>query len=244
MKMTISSPPLNDNETKPVPIGASAKPAARATPDVSHWLALGAVAGPIIFTLGWIVLGVLQPVTKNMYGVMGGISGAISNPISGLGVGPQAQLFNAIFVLCGLLLLAGVVGVIQTTRTARRPLARWVCTVLLALSPLGLAMAGIYSLASSILLHTVGALLLFDTPVVSFLVAGFFFRGIPKWRRFGGWLLLGSPLTLILFILYSATFNQAAVAAGQGIAGLTERILQVEVHAWFVAMGWLAFRRS
>jgi len=28
------------------------------------------------------------------------------------------------------------------------------------------------------------------------------------------------------------------------VAGLTERILAVEVQAWFVAMGWLAFRRS
>jgi hypothetical protein len=78
----------------------------KATP----WLALGAVVGPILFTLAWVFLGLLQPPTKNMYGVMGGVSGAISNPISGLGVGPQAQPFNASFVLCGLMLLAGVVG--------------------------------------------------------------------------------------------------------------------------------------
>ncbi len=25
---------------------------------------------------------------------------------------------------------------------------------------------------------------------------------------------------------------------------LTQRVLVLEVHAWFVAMGWLAFRRS
>jgi hypothetical protein len=211
---------------------------------LSTWLALGAVAGPVLFLLGWIVLGVLQPVTRNMYGVMGGISGAISNPISGLGVGPHARLFNTVFVACGLILMAGVVGVFQTIRAAGRPVGRWVCTLLLALSPIGLAMAGIYSLATSILLHTVAAALLFLTPVISFLVTGFYLRGIPAWRRFGNGLLLASPLTLILFVLYAATFNQAVVAAGQGIAGLTERIMAIEIHAWFVAMGWLALKRS
>jgi hypothetical protein len=28
------------------------------------------------------------------------------------------------------------------------------------------------------------------------------------------------------------------------VAGLTERILVVELQAWYVAIGWLAFRRS
>jgi hypothetical protein len=45
-------------------------------------------------------------------------------------------------------------------------------------------------------------------------------------------------------ILYYTSFNQATIAAGQGVAGLTERILLVEVHAWYVAMGWLALHHS
>jgi hypothetical protein len=28
------------------------------------------------------------------------------------------------------------------------------------------------------------------------------------------------------------------------VAGLTERILVVELQAWYVAIGWLAFRRA
>ena len=64
------------------------------------------------------------------------------------------------------------------------------------------------------------------------------------WRTFGTWLmLLGSPLTLVLWIVYSASFDVATVAAGLGYAGLTERVLTIEVHAWFIAMGWRAFRR-
>jgi hypothetical protein len=81
------------------------------------------------------------------------------------------------------------------------------------------------------------------TPVLSFLAAGFFLRGMPRWRRFGTWLLLGSPLTLLLVVLFLLTFDQAAIVAGDGVAGLTQCILAVEVLAWFVALGWLAFRR-
>ena len=214
------------------------------TAPLSRYLALGAVIGPILFTLAWVVLGVLQPPTLNMYGVMGGISGAISNPISGLGVGPQAQLFNAAFILCGLLTAIGIAGVFSAFGTVRRPVSRWLSMVLLALSPLGLAMAGIYTLAVSIPLHMVAAALLFLTPVVSFVVAGLFLRNIPDWRRLGTCLIIGSPLTLLLFVLYAMTFNQAGVAAGEGIAGLTERILMLEVSFWYVAMSWKAFTRS
>jgi hypothetical protein len=46
-----------------------------------------------------------------------------------------------------------------------------------------------------------------------------------------------------LLLLYFMTFSPTAEGARTGVAGLTERILVVEVLAWFVAMGWLAFRR-
>jgi len=213
-------------------------------PETGRWLALGAVAGPVLFALAWIVLGLLQPATRTEYGVMGGVSGAISNPISGLGVGPNAQLFNLAFVLSGLMLVAGVVGVFQTTRASGQAAARRACTALLALSPLGLAMAGIFTLESSLVVHNLAALLLLATPVLGFLAAGLYFRHIPRWQRFGTWLLVGSPLTLLLMFVFVRTFDLATVAAGLGVAGLTERVLLLEIHAWYVAMGWLAFRRS
>ena len=81
-------------------------------------------------------------------------------------------------------------------------------------------------------------------PVVGFLVAGLLLRRIPSWQRFGNWLILGSPLTLVLVILSLATFDQSAVVAGYGVAGLTERILCVELAAWFSALGWQAFRHA
>jgi len=216
-------------------------PVALAIPEATRWLALGAVAGPVLFTLAWVILGFLSP-GYTLWGKLISPYSPISQPVSGLGMGPTAPFMNAAFVLSGLLLMAGVIGVLQTTRASSRAAARWACAALLALSALGMVVDGIFHL-DSILLHLAGFLLASATPVLSFLAAGFFFRHIPRWRRFGNWLLLGSPLTLLLVVLYFLTFDQAAAGANQGVAGLTERILATEFLAWFVAMGWLAFRR-
>jgi hypothetical protein len=93
-------------------------------------------------------------------------------------------------------------------------------------------------------LHSVGFLLALASPLLSFLVAGLLLRRIPRWRGFGSRLLFGSPLTLVLVILFFATFHPAASGAGLGVGGLTQRVLIVEVHAWFMALGWLIFASS
>ena len=189
-------------------------PPTLATRSGTRWLALGAVVGPLLFELAWIVLGVLQPATTTPYGVLGGVSGAITNPISGLGVGPNAALFNAAFVVCGLIQLVGEVAVVCLTGGSHWSRMRVASLLLLAMSPIGLMMAGIFTL-DSLFLHLTAALLLFVTPVVSFIVAGLYFRGVPGWRTFGSWLMfVGSPLTLLLWIVYSASFDVATVAAG------------------------------
>jgi hypothetical protein len=141
------------------------------------------------------------------------------------------------------MLLAGVSGIFQTIRPSRRGPAGWLNAALLALTPLGLLVDGIFTL-EAVMPHLLGFLLATGTPVVSFLTTGVFLRGIPDWRRFGTWLLLGSPLTLVLLVSFFLTFDPAAAGANVGIAGLVGRVLAVEVLAWFAAMGWLAYRRS
>ena len=238
---TASHHPI-DNATTPVLIGEGfAKPAALATPKAIRWLALGAVAGPVLFTLAWVVLGFLSP-GYTAWGTRIAPYSPISQPISGLGLGPTAPFMNAAFVLSGLLILVGVVGIFQGIREMGT-LARWSCTVLLALSPLGMVVDGFFTL-ESILPHTAGFLLGCATPVLSFVVIGLLLRRVKSFRRFGNWLLLGSPLTLALLILYFLTFSPTLAGIQTGVAGLTERILGIEVQAWFVAMGALAFRRS
>ncbi len=240
--MNTSSHHLNDNETTPVLIGEGfAKPAAQASPEATRWLALGAIVGPVLFTLAWVVLGELSP-GYTAWGIRIAPYSPISQPISGLGLGPTAPFMNAAFVLTGLLTLVGVVGIFQGIREMGA-LARWSCTVLLALSPLGMVVDGIFTL-ESFLPHTAGFLLATASPVLTFVIIGLLLRRIPRFRRFGTWLLLGSPLTLALVVLYFLTFSPTVAGIQTGVAGLTERLLAVEVHAWLVALGALAFRRA
>jgi hypothetical membrane protein len=197
--------------------------------------ALGAVAGPALFTLAWLVLGQVSS-GYTLYDHEFTTYSPISQPVSGLGMGSTAALMNTAFVVTGLMLIAGVVGIVGTV-----PALGTTAGVLLGLTGLGQVMDGIFNL-EAMLPHSIGFLLALGTPVVSFLVVGSYLRRDPGWRRFGGWLRLGSPVALLLLILFFATFQPTAEGAEQGVAGLIQRIGILHVHGWFVALGWLAYR--
>ncbi len=205
----------------------------------SRRLALGAIAGPLLFTGAWSVLSVLSP-GYTLWGTVIAPYSAVSQPISGLGLGPTGPAMNTAFVICGVVLLVGVIGVFrsvgQLSATSRR-----LCTGLLALTPVGMVVCGIFTL-ESFFLHFLGFLLAAGAPVIAFAVTGFVLRRISAWHRFGPLLMWGSPLTLALMVVYFASFTPTVAGVQAGVAGLTQRFLVVEVHAWFVAMGWLALR--
>ncbi len=207
----------------------------------AHWLSLGGVAGQILFTLAWFVLGFISP-GFTIFGTVIEPYSAITTPLSGLGLGLTAPLMNGAFLISGMLLLVGAVGIFQSIRELGAA-ARWSCTVLFALSALGLSIDGLFTL-EHFMPHMIGFLLGSGAPIVGFLVAGLLLRRIPAWQTFGSWLLLASPITLVLLIVALVTFSQTAIAAGVGVAGLTERILCIDLAAWWSALGWLAFRRS
>jgi hypothetical protein len=204
------------------------------------WLALGTVAGSVLFTLGWFVLGFISP-GYTMWGTRVAPYSAVSQPLSGLGLGPTGPFMNAIFILSGLLVVAGAVGVFKAIPELGRA-SRWICTILLALPGLGSVIDGIFTL-EHFFLHFVGFGLALST-VVGFPVTGYLLRRVPSWRGFGTWLIVAGPVTLALTVLYFATFTPTIEGIQHGVAGLTERILVVELQAWYVAIGWLAFRRS
>src|SRR5215471_19355527 len=204
------------------------------------WLALGAVIGPLLFTLAWLVLGAVSP-GYTVFGVSIAPYSPIAQPISGLGMGVTAPYMNAAFVLSGLLMFVGVVGICRALPS--HPALRWLCGALLALTPLGLILAGLFNLESP-MLHYVGALLGLGSPVLSFLLTGLILRATPRSRRLGTGLLLASPISLALLVVFFASFDQATTAANQGIAGLTQRVLVLQEFAWFVALGWFAYTRS
>ena len=178
-----------------------------------HRFAIGAVLSPIAFTLSWLVLGALSP-GYDVFGTHIAPYSPITQPISGLGLGVTGPYMNAAFVLCGVVLLAGVAAATQTLLD--KPGARWLSGVLLGLSPIGMIVAGVFNLESP-MLHFSGALLAFGIPVVGFAVAGWQLRRVPERRVLGTWLLLAAPLTLALVVAYFASFDQATTAAGHGV---------------------------
>jgi hypothetical membrane protein len=195
----------------------------------NRWLALGAVVGPIYFVLAYTILGFRRP----------GYS-LVSEPISGLGVGPYAPVMNASFAMMGLLIFVGVIGIFQNMKELGT-VARWSCIILLELSPIGAIICGLYTY-QTFSLHFIGFFLACGTPVICYLVVGLLLRRVPLYRRFGNWLILGSPLTLILMYMYMTTFDY--LHTDVGTAGLTERVLILEVHVFYMVLGWLVFRRK
>jgi hypothetical membrane protein len=205
--------------------------------------ALGAVTGPILFTLTWFVLGFLSP-GYTIYGTRIAPYSPISQPVSGLGMGVTAPYMNTAFVLgAGLLTMIGVVGVFATLLAYGGRVRRAVCAGLLCLSPLGLGLCGIFTIETP-LVHLICFLLFVLTPFVSFPVAARFRRRVPGWRRFSTALLIAVPVTAAMLAWFFLSYDQAAITVGQGISGIPERLLLIEVQAWFVALGWLGYRRA
>jgi hypothetical protein len=203
-------------------------------------LALGAVAGPVLLTVAWLVLGFVSP-GYSLWGTRIAPYSAISQPLSGLGLGPTGPYMNAAFILSGLLMIVGVIGIFRALPDMG-PRGRWISAALLVLPGIGSVVDGIFTF-ESFFPHFVGFVLALST-VVGFPVAGFFLRRVPEWRLIGTWLIAAGPLTLALAALYFLTFTPTVEGVQTGIAGLTERILVVELQAWYVLVGWKAFKSS
>jgi hypothetical membrane protein len=186
-------------------------------------LARGSIAGALIFAATWAILGALRP----------GYS-FVSQPISGLGIGPGAAIMNGAFILTGLLFVASPIGCFMLIRDLG-VLARWSSAILLALSGVGAILCGLFTW-ESFAPHMLGSALGLAGPILGFFVAGLALRRSPPWRRLGGGLLAGAALTLMLVVAFFATFSVEAVLANRGIAGLIERLLTVEIHAWYIAL--------
>lgn len=145
-------------------------------------------------------------------------------------------------MLSGLLLLVGVTGEFQSIR-GWGAVARRTCLALLALLPLSVIVDGIFTL-ESMLLHSVG------------LFSG---RRDPG-AELPGRRSLALPCPALAALWQLAAFGQSADIYASGpllrdlqsgdtwgwarSGSLVQRVLIVEVHAWFVALGWLAFSRS
>ena len=202
-------------------------------------LALGAVAGPVLFAATWLTLGFVST-GYTFFGHTFVDYSPLSQPISGLGMGSTAPYMNAAFIVTGLMLVVGLAGIYRTLPPDRPALRRW-SFALLASSGIGQIGCGVFTL-EAMELHSLAFMLAVGPPIIGFLVAGHYLRGIPGWRRFGTWLRLGSPLTLVLVVAFFVVFEPTADGAERGLAGLVQRLLVIQLHGWFVAMAWTCLR--
>jgi hypothetical protein len=148
---------------------------------------------------------------------------------------------NVAFVIGGLALLVGLMGMIATV-PLRRGLAA-LTTVLLLMTPIGMIMCGFFTL-ENVLPHLLGFLLATGTPALSFLLLGIQVRDRAQWRLLSRVMLAASLATAVLLAAFFVSFDPVAAAAGQGVAGLVQRILVIEVLGCFAALGWVAHRHG
>src|ERR1700722_17213358 len=98
------------------------------------WIARGSIVGAVLFAVVWAVLGLIRP----------GYS-FVSQPISGLGVGPGAALMNGAFVVTGALFVASPIGSLLLLTRELEGFARWSSALTLALSGVGAILCGLFT---------------------------------------------------------------------------------------------------
>ena len=207
-----------------------------------QWLAAGAVAGPVIFTSGWLVLGFFSPGFYRVGGDRIAPYSPLSQSISGLGVGPTAPLMNMAFVLGGTLTLIGLSGIAGSLHRERGDLPYRTLFVLLGLPALGAVIDGVFTLRHNVE-HSLGFALAL-TSIAGLPVCGSVLRRTAGWRGFGAFLIGGGPLTLALTVVFVLTFHPTTKGIETGFGGLSERILVSEIMAWYVALAWCTLASS
>jgi uncharacterized protein DUF998 len=213
-------------------------PTINQTSKMYYQLALAAVIGPILFTLMWLILGFISP-GYTIYGTEIAPYSIVSQAISGLGLGVTGPYMNANFIITGLLLVLGGIGISNTLFRSFSPIKRMITSILLALPGIGCAMDGIFTI-ETFLFHFIGFGLVLTT-ILSYPIIGFFMRKDLTLRTLGMWLIVAGPVTLVLAVWYFMTFSPTVEGSKTGIAGITERILVTELLFWYVVMGWKAY---
>jgi len=198
-------------------------------------LGILAPVGAAVFTLGWLILGFLSPGYRLFDLVIEPYS-PLAQPISGLGLGETGPVMNVAFILGGLLLVAGTIGIASSWPRTR--LAR-VALVLIGLSGVGLIVDGIFTL-ESVMLHLVGFLLAAPLPAVGFVLGGIALRRIRP--RVATLLGVAGVSALVLFIVFQMIFDPYSAGDNAGVAGLVQRVLATVVVGTIGVLGVIVGR--
>jgi len=201
-----------------------------------RFLALGGVAGPVVFTLVVLVCAGLRPDYSHSMQVMSAL---------GETGGPNAQLMNAVgFVATGLLFL---VFAFSLSRLVPRTGLATAGALLLGLFGLGVVGAGTFSCdlgctgmgtSREAYLHIVASVLAFTSGVTACAVWGFAFRSLPAWRSLSSFSLISALVSGVLLLAFNAA------AGSSSITGVWQRLFLGSLYLWFIVVGLYAFRIS
>lgn len=201
-----------------------------ATPQhIDRTLAWAGVLGPIIFVMVFTIAGWLRP----------GYS-AGEEAVSDLGVGPQAWIQNANFVLFGLLLLAYAVGFARIMDDVLGRRRSRIGALLIALTGIGITASAVFPAAPPTegLHFLLGFLLAFGSATVTAFYVGRKLRGVAGWDKLGRYSFWTGIGAIGLVVLSFVALNPASPLEEAGMGGVIERALAIEVFAWHLVTGW------
>ena len=194
--------------------------------EITRRLALCGVLGPLVYVAAFTAAGLIRPGYSQVH-----------QAVSDLGVGPNSLLLNGPGVALGLLLTAFAVAFFRSFGQALGDPWRWICAVLLALPGLGIAWASVFTEApSTVAIHwMVGMPLLAIGSVVGFFVTGLRLRRLAGWGGWGAYSMIAGAAALAMLGTMFALWTT-------GLGGLLERLLFLELLAWYFVFGWRLFR--
>jgi hypothetical membrane protein len=210
-------------------------PAGDGVTRLDRYLPLTGVVGPPLFVLVFSVAGILRA----------GYSPA-RQAVSDLGVGADAWIQNANFLVFGTLVLAFAVAFYRAMRQVMGPAPARVSAILIGLTGVGILASGIFTAAPATegLHFLAGFLLAFGSAIASIAVAGRRLRHLAGWEGLGSYSRWTAAGALALIALSFAALNPASPLEDAGVGGLVERALAVEVFAWHAVLGWRLYRTA
>jgi hypothetical membrane protein len=193
---------------------------------VARWLLLSCVAISVIEPIAWLTLGLLRP----------GYS-PIHQAISDLGVGPNGQIADTLGFLEGLLRIGFAAALAIVLRRLPSAGLRATGATLLGISGAARLVVSVFTDApATVAVHSTVTLVVVVTFVVGLVLLGMSLLK-SELRPWAVYTILTAALTAVMFFSLFIAFRPGSPIAPAHIGGLLERITQVEMEAWFVALG-------
>ncbi len=194
---------------------------------VARLLLLGCVAISVMEPIAWVILGLLRP----------GYS-PIHQAISDLGVGPHGHIVDTLGFLEGLLRIGFAAALVIVLRRLPSAGLRVAGASLLGISGAARLVVSVFTDApSTVAIHSAATLVVVVTFVLGLVLIGMSLLKADLYGRWGIYTLLTAALTVVMFGGLFMSFTPGSPLAPAHIEGLLERITQVEMEAWFVALG-------